>query len=85
MSFIQEPVSILPPETEEISRADEYRLMYLSHDQYYIIPPLFPFAPFSTTAITDTNIDVRQHAQYKTSHGLEYEGLTWRCRGKGHL
>lgn len=32
MSFIQEPVSTLPPRTEEISRADECRLMYLSHD-----------------------------------------------------
>ena len=32
MSFIQEPVSTLPPGIEEISRADECRLMYLSHD-----------------------------------------------------
>ncbi|KUJ16076.1 uncharacterized protein LY89DRAFT_102789 [Mollisia scopiformis] len=80
-SFIQEPVSTLPPGTEEISRADECRLMYLSHDQYYTVPPLFPFAPFGSTAITDTNIDVRQHARCETSHGLEYEGLTWRCRG----
>jgi hypothetical protein len=81
MSFIQEPVSTLPPGREEISRADECRLMYLSHDQYYTVPPLFPFAPFGSTAIADTNIDVRQHARCETSHGLEYEGLTWRCRG----
>ncbi|KAH6706238.1 hypothetical protein BKA61DRAFT_558683 [Leptodontidium sp. MPI-SDFR-AT-0119] len=80
MSFIQEPVSTLAPGTKELSRADECRLMYLSHDQYYTTPPLFPFPPFGSTAITDTNIDVRQHAQCETSHGLEYEGLTWRCR-----
>ncbi|TVY23926.1 hypothetical protein LHYA1_G007270 [Lachnellula hyalina] len=80
MSFIQEPVSTLAPETEEISRADECRLLYLSHDQYYTGPPLFPFAPFGSTAIIDTNIDVRQHTQCETSHGLEYKGLTWRCR-----
>ena len=81
MSFIQEPVSTLPPGTEEISRADECRLMYLCHDQYYTVPPLFPFAPFGSIAKADTNIDVRQHAQCETSHGLEYEGLTWHCRG----
>ncbi|KAF8861685.1 hypothetical protein BDZ45DRAFT_586758 [Acephala macrosclerotiorum] len=81
MSFIQEPVSKLPAGTEEISRADECRLMYLSHDQFYTVPPLFPFAPFGSTAITDTNIDVRQHARCETSHSLEYEGLTWHCRG----
>jgi hypothetical protein len=81
MSFIQEPVSTLSPGTEEISRADECRLMYLSHDQSYTVPPLFPFAPFGSTAITDTNIDVRQHARCETSHGLEYGSLTWRCRG----
>jgi hypothetical protein len=80
MSFIQEPVSTLSPGTEEISRADECRLMYLSHDQSYTVPPLFPFAPFGSTAMTDTNIDVRQHARCETSHGLEYQGLTWRCR-----
>ncbi|RDL37058.1 Uncharacterized protein BP5553_04491 [Venustampulla echinocandica] len=81
MSFIQEPVSTLPRGIEEISRADECRLMYLSHDQYYTVPPLFPFAPFGSTAMTDTNIDVRQHARCETSHGLEYESVTWHCRG----
>jgi len=81
MSFIQEPVTSLPLGTEELSRADESRLMYLSHDQYYTVPPLFPFRPFGSTAIRDTNIDVRQHARCDTDHGLEYEGLTWRCRG----
>lgn len=55
--------------------------MYLSHDQYYTVPLLFPFAPFGSTAITDTSIDVCQHARCETSHGLEYESLTWRCRG----
>ncbi|CZT02787.1 uncharacterized protein RAG0_09806 [Rhynchosporium agropyri] len=81
MSFIQEPVSKLPPGTEEISRADECRLMYLSYDQYYTVRPLFPFAPFGSTAMIDTNIDVHQHALCETRHSLEYEGLTWRCRG----
>jgi hypothetical protein len=81
MSFMQEPVSALSLGTEEILRADKCRLMYLSHNQYYTVPPLFPFAAFGSIAIKDTNIDVRQHTRCEKSHGLEYEGLTWRCRG----
>ncbi|TVY52889.1 hypothetical protein LCER1_G005241 [Lachnellula cervina] len=80
MSFIQEPISAIPSEAGEISRADEMRLLYLCHDQPYTGPPLFPWAPFGSTALTDTNLDVRVHAQCNTSHGLEYKTLTWRCR-----
>ncbi|KAF4625240.1 hypothetical protein G7Y89_g12929 [Cudoniella acicularis] len=80
MSFIQEPVSPTVAKTEEISRSDECRLMYLCHDLPYTVPPLFPFGPFGSTALSDTNIDARQHAQCGTSHSLEYERLTWRCR-----
>jgi hypothetical protein len=81
MSFIQEPILIHCSEAGEISRADEARLLHLSYDQSYTVPPFFPFAPFGSTAWTDTNIEVHQHAQCKTSHRLEYEGLTRRCRG----
>jgi len=81
MSFIQQPVSTRLPGTGEILRADECRLMYLSHDQSYNVAPLFPFAPFGSTLLTDTNIDVRQHAQCGANHSLEYGGLTWRCCG----
>jgi hypothetical protein len=81
ISFIQEPVSTIISETDEIPRADEARLMYLSHDQSYVVPPLFPFRPFGSTALKDTNIDVRQHVKCGTSHLLEYESLSWRCRG----
>jgi hypothetical protein len=57
--IIQEPVSTLSPGTEEVSRTDEYGLIYLSHDQYYTIPSIFPFALFGSIAIIDTNIGVR--------------------------
>ncbi|KAE9363288.1 hypothetical protein N431DRAFT_524214 [Stipitochalara longipes BDJ] len=80
MSFIQEPVSPLLPQAQQVLRADEGRLMYLSHDLPYTVPPLFPFAPFGSTALTDTNLDVRLHAKCGTSHFLEYKSLTWRCR-----
>lgn len=82
MSFIQEPVSIYSCEMEELSRADECRLMYLSHQQSSNVVPLFPFAPFGSTAITDTNIDVRIHAQCHLRHGLYYQSMKWRCRGE---
>jgi hypothetical protein len=85
MSFIQQPVSTRLPGSGEILRADECRLMYLSHDQSYKVAPLFPFAPFGSTLLTDTNIDVRQHAQCGANHSLEYGGLTWRCCGGGRI
>lgn len=80
VSFIQEPVSTLAAETEEISRADECRLMYLAHDQYYAVPPYFSFAPFGSTAITDANFDVRPHV--RCQHSLEYAGLRWHSHDK---
>ncbi|PVH87931.1 hypothetical protein DL98DRAFT_648836 [Cadophora sp. DSE1049] len=81
MSFIQEPLADrwVGSGGEEISRADECRLLYLGHEQYYTVPPLFPFAPFGSTALHDTNIEVHQHARCEAHHGLEYESLRWRC------
>ncbi|TVY34829.1 hypothetical protein LOCC1_G007401 [Lachnellula occidentalis] len=80
ISFIQEPVSAIPSEAGEISRADEARLLYLCRDQPYTGPPLFSWPPFGSTALTDTNLDVLQHAQCNANHGLEYETLIWQCR-----
>ncbi|KAI3534411.1 hypothetical protein CABS02_13242 [Colletotrichum abscissum] len=80
LSFIQEPVLILPTDVEAISRADECRLLYLSHDQSYDVAPLFPFAPFGLTAIRDTNLEVRQHMRCQSPHGLVYEGISWQRR-----
>lgn len=66
MSFIQEPVSNIPPEGDEITRADECRLTFLSYSQSHAFtcsPPLFSFAPFGSTAISDTSLDVHEHAR----------------------
>ncbi|KAK1762344.1 hypothetical protein QBC33DRAFT_501462 [Phialemonium atrogriseum] len=79
-SFIQELVPNVLPDACEISRADECRLMYLSHDVNNTNTPLFPFAPFGSTAMEDTTLDVRRHARCgATTHGLEYAGFTWDC------
>lgn len=80
-SFIQEFIPKAPPNIREISRADECRLMYLSHEPDHAVPPLFPFAPFGSTAIEDTDLNVRRHAQCSAAHGLEYNGFTWDCQG----
>lgn len=80
-SFIQEPVTKAPLHAQEISRADECRLMYLSHEPDHAVPPLFPFPPFGCTAMEDTDLDVRRHARCSAAHGLEYSCFTWDCQG----
>lgn len=80
-SFIQEPVTKAPPDAQEISRADECRLMYLSHEPDHAVAPLFPFAPFGCTAMEDTDLNVRRHARCSAAHGLEYSSFTWDCQG----
>lgn len=79
-SFIQEPITKAPPDAQEISRADECRLMYLSHGPNHAIPPLFPFAPFGGTAMEDTDLDVRRYARCSAAHCLEYISFTWDCQ-----
>lgn len=79
MSFIQMPVPQFATDTRSISRADECRLLYLCHDINYTIPPLFPFPPFGSTAIEDTNIDVHEHILCGWDHGLRFSHLTWHC------
>lgn len=80
-SFIQEPATKIPLDAQEISRADECRLVYLSHEADHAVPPLFPFAPFGSTAMEDTDLDVRLHARCSAAHGLEYSSFTWDCQG----
>ncbi|KAG8668459.1 hypothetical protein FPOAC2_07745 [Fusarium poae] len=79
MSFIQETVQCPPTRTTSIARADECRLLFLCHDMNYTTPPLFSFAPFGSTAVLDTNLDVREHLSCGRDHVLRYVDLTWRC------
>jgi hypothetical protein len=81
VSFIQESIPKAPTDAREISRADECRLMYLSHRPFHASPPIFPFAPFGSTAIEDTDLDVRRHVGCMAVHGLGYGGFTWDCQG----
>ncbi|EXL56314.1 hypothetical protein FOCG_03969 [Fusarium oxysporum f. sp. radicis-lycopersici 26381] len=40
----------------QVSRADECRLLYLSHGSFYTSPPIVTFQPFGFTRLTDTNL-----------------------------
>ncbi|KAH6638618.1 hypothetical protein BKA67DRAFT_652076 [Truncatella angustata] len=77
VSFIQDLIPKISTVTHQISRADECRLMYLSHEQDHTLPPLFPFAPFGFTALEDTDLDVRRHARCSAVHGLGCYTFTW--------
>lgn len=79
-SFIQAPALLEIISEGKISRADECRLLYLSHGVDYTTPPLFPFPPFGYTAIEDTNLDVHEHALCGMVHGLAYKCFTWSCK-----
>jgi hypothetical protein len=79
-SFIQSPALLETLDEGKISRADECRLLYLSHDVDYTTPPLFPFPPFGYTAIEDTNLDVHEHTLCGMVHGLAYKCFNWSRR-----
>jgi hypothetical protein len=45
----------------------------------YTIPPLFPFPPFGSLSLIDTNLEVREHSLCGNGHGLKYAYFTWVC------
>ncbi|EEU34912.1 uncharacterized protein NECHADRAFT_39725 [Fusarium vanettenii 77-13-4] len=81
-SFIQAPALLETLGEGKISRADECRLLYLTHGVDYTTPPLFPFPPFGSTAIEDTNLDVHEHALCGMPHRLAYACFTWSCNDR---
>ncbi|KAL5362703.1 hypothetical protein BJX96DRAFT_166867 [Aspergillus floccosus] len=80
-SFIQQPALSNTPPTGDasISRADECRLLYLSRTEHHSPVPICPWMPFGTTAIEDTDIEVRLHTQCKGRHVVTYMGWLWNC------
>ncbi|OJJ73401.1 hypothetical protein ASPBRDRAFT_502994 [Aspergillus brasiliensis CBS 101740] len=76
-SFMQE--AIHPAKDGYIRRADECRLLYLIQEEQHTRWPICPWMPFGVTAIEDTEIDVRLHADC-TGHHLQYAGWKWTCR-----
>ncbi len=79
VSFLQRPVSA-ERVTDEITRADEARLLFLAQGRYHRLPPLAPFTPFGSIAHRDCTLDVQLHISCAGRHGLRYAGLSWDCR-----
>ncbi|QSS59432.1 hypothetical protein I7I51_08867 [Histoplasma capsulatum] len=76
-SFMQEPIH--PAANDSILRSDECRLLYLTQEEHHTSWPVCQWMPFGATALKDTEIDVRLHANC-TGHGLQYAGWKWTCR-----
>lgn len=76
-TFMQVPVTG-PVQSGRIDREDECRLLYLVSKSHQLHPPLSPWKPFGSTALEDTELDVRVHAQCQ-GHGLQYIGWDWDC------
>lgn len=76
-TFIQLPVTGLV-QFGRIERENECRLLYLGSKSYQCWPPMSPWKPFGSTALEDTDLDVRLHAHCQ-GHGLKYVGWEWDC------
>ncbi|KAL4927728.1 uncharacterized protein BDV17DRAFT_282402 [Aspergillus undulatus] len=76
-SFMQEPIH--PAANDSILRSDECRILYLTQEEHHTRWPVCQWTPFGATALKDTEIDVRLHANC-TGHGLHYAGWKWTCR-----
>ncbi|KAL5041934.1 hypothetical protein BDW71DRAFT_217353 [Aspergillus fruticulosus] len=76
-SFMQEPIR--PAVNNSILRSDECRLLYLTQEERHTRWPICQWRPFGATALKDTEIDVRLHANC-TGHGVQYVGWKWTCR-----
>lgn len=81
-SFMQEPVSKYPETASDSSilRADECRLLFKTQAEYHTRLPICQWMPFGTTALKDTDLDVRLHAKCDGGHALKYGGWKWACK-----
>ncbi|KAJ5789864.1 uncharacterized protein N7518_006875 [Penicillium psychrosexuale] len=60
---------------ESIRRDDECRLSFITACEGHDRPPIWPWKPFGSTPICDTDLGVRHHVQ--CAHCLEYESWEW--------
>ncbi|EHA18326.1 hypothetical protein ASPNIDRAFT_140721 [Aspergillus niger ATCC 1015] len=76
-SFMQEPIH--PATNGHIRRSDECRLLYFIQEEHHTRWPICQWTPFGVTALQDTEIDVRLHADC-AGHCLQYAGWKWTCQ-----
>lgn len=74
-TFMQFPLTGVA-RSGRIKREDECRLAYLAMESYQYYLPMCPWKPFGSTALEDTDLDVRIHANCQ-GHGLRYVGWAW--------
>ncbi|KIA75648.1 hypothetical protein HK57_00580 [Aspergillus ustus] len=60
-----------------ISRDDECRLLFISSSECHERPPIWPWKPFGSTHLRDTELAVQEHARCAATHCLEYESWEW--------
>ncbi|KAL1982515.1 hypothetical protein VTN96DRAFT_1240 [Rasamsonia emersonii] len=63
-----------------INRSDECRLLFISGSKEHSRAPVCPWKPFGTTLLSDTETQVRAHAQCK-GHYLRYKHWCWDMNG----
>lgn len=61
---------------DEITRADECQLLYLTASEGHQRHPVSPWPPFGFIPLNQTEIEVRQHA-YCKGHNLRYSSWCW--------
>jgi hypothetical protein len=83
-SFIG-PRQLIPSDyhNAKISRSDECRLLYLAEAEDHARVPVCPWEPFGDTDLSDTDIEVREHANCRGQHCLQYEDWTWDLQDGG--
>ncbi|KAK4125988.1 hypothetical protein N657DRAFT_662338 [Parathielavia appendiculata] len=81
-SFVQQPVSTPLDVNEEISRADQGRLLFMSTSPKYQSAPSCPWKPFGENPGVETDMHVQHHGQCN-GHELQCRSFQWDTdRGK---
>lgn len=76
-SFINVPPQrIYSVMDEEVLRADECRLLYLTGSEDYQRYPVSPRRPFGSTSLGHTNLEFQRHVTCKR-HALQYTSWRW--------
>ncbi|KAL2850220.1 hypothetical protein BJY01DRAFT_210081 [Aspergillus pseudoustus] len=60
-----------------VSRDDECRLLFITGSECHERPPVWPWKPFGSTNLSDTELTIQQHARCASTHCLQYESWEW--------
>jgi hypothetical protein len=84
-SFIEYPTTRSRQHSTQIHRADIWRLMYITNENFGCAnPPLSPWQPFGELHVDEVPIAVRQHFDCG-DHNLRYDSWSWVLAKGSHL